>query len=85
MCNYCQTATEEELKVCISYDKSCKALEWRDVPAWIKSPLSCDKSMHISCAKKNQAYAGETPAAKASYPEIGFCKGCFKDVEEARS
>ena len=83
VCSYCTTETEEELKRCISYDTGCK-VEWRDVPAWIKTQLGCDKSIHLSCAKKNKAYEGGTPAANASYPEIGFCEGCFKDVEEAR-
>ena len=84
VCDYCGDDTEEETLACISYDSSCKDQGWYALPAWIKKPLACDNVVHLSCARKNDAYNGDTEACKAAYPEIGFCKGCLKDVENAR-
>ena len=80
-CSYCSEDTEEQLLQCISYGEV--DVEWNEIAKWIKAPLACDKRIHLSCARKNEDYMGND-AEKASYPEIGVCKGCLTKVEAER-
>ena len=90
-CSYCTTTkTDEQLHACISYDTTCRDKEWHEFPAWVKnSEPKCGKLLHLSCARENEAnkeaYGGDTDLmGTAKYQAIGFCAGCFTEMEANR-